>query len=265
MIPSFEIYSSDGTHEAAYAVTLTNAITIDSGQGQGATTSFSPADVSITIDVTNPCKTTTVSNIVFDPTTLAVYDGQTGTSDFDIPGDGVDTANLLTGLCGTKVYAIADNSDGSAISNWATIADSPTDGKMRLTITPGSYGSHIASDITITVRVTTTYTTWTSNSGSQSTIAVTLKTVTCDCSALAFTAPTITTATVNVDASSTPTVPAPTADTTARSSNPAFNTCYETSNDCATTGTYAASSIVYDDNSANGTTLPSWITWNDST
>ena len=61
MIPSFEIYSSDGTHEGAYTVSLSNSITIDGSQGQGSTTVFSPADVSITIDVTNPCKTTTVS------------------------------------------------------------------------------------------------------------------------------------------------------------------------------------------------------------
>ena len=31
VIPSFEIYSSDGTHENSYAVTLTNTITVDSG------------------------------------------------------------------------------------------------------------------------------------------------------------------------------------------------------------------------------------------
>ena len=157
MIPSFEIYSSDGTHEAAYTVSLGNTITVGSGQGQGSTVSFTPTAVSLTIDVTNPCKATTVSTITFDPTTLAVYDGQTGTSEFDIPGDGVDTANLLTGLCGTKVYAIADNSNGNAITNWATITDSATAGKKTLTITPGNYGSHISTDITITIRVTTTY------------------------------------------------------------------------------------------------------------
>ena len=175
VIPSFEIYSSDGTHEAAYTVSLANTITVTSGQGQGSTTSFSPTASSITIDVSNPCKTTTITGITFDPTTITVSDGSTATAEFDIPGDGVDTANLLTGLCGTKVYAIADNSDGTAISNWAVIGDSTNNnGKKMITIDPSQYGSHISSDVTVTVRVTTTYETWTSNAGTQSTIAVTL-------------------------------------------------------------------------------------------
>jgi hypothetical protein len=43
----------------------------------------------------------------------------------------------LTGLCGTNVYAIANNADGVAISNWATIGDSTNNnGKMMLTIDP---------------------------------------------------------------------------------------------------------------------------------
>ena len=136
---------------------------------------FTPTATSLTIDVTNPCKTTTIDNITFNPVTISVFDGATATAEFDIPGDGVDTANLLTGLCGTNVYTIADNADGAAISNWAVIADSTNDnGKMMITIDPSVYGSHIASDTTIVVRVTTTLATWGTNSGSTSTISVTL-------------------------------------------------------------------------------------------
>ena len=83
----------------------------------------------------------------------------------------------------------------------------------------------------------------------------------CSCSALGWTAPTPVTATINVAATGTPTIPAPVSDTSATATNTAFNSCYETGNDCATTGSYPASSIVQDDGSA----LPSWITWNDST
>ena len=166
VIPSFEIYSADGNDEGSYSVSIANTITVDSGQGQGATTSFSPTATSITVDVSNPCKTTTISSIVFNPTTITVSDGSTATAEFDIPGDGVDTANSLTGLCGTKVYAIADNADGTAISNWATIIDSTNNnGKKMIKIDPSQYGSHIASDISVTIRVTTTYSTWTTNSG----------------------------------------------------------------------------------------------------
>ena len=78
----------------------------------------------------------------------------------------MDTSNGLSDLCGTKVYAIADNSDGTAISNWATIIDSTNNnGKKMIQIDPSQYGTFIASDITITVRVTTTFSTWTSNAG----------------------------------------------------------------------------------------------------
>ena len=190
------------------------------------TTSFSPSDVAITIEVTNPCKATTIESITFSPTSISVYDGQTATADYVIPGDGVDTANSLSGLCGDKVYTIVDNSDDSAISGWAAITTSTTLGSMTLTIDPSQYGSHISSDISVTLKVTTTFSTWTSNAGSTSTIAVTLQSLTCDCTALLWTAPTITTATINIDASGTPSVPAPVSDTSARSSNLAFDACY---------------------------------------
>ena len=62
-------------------------------------------------------------------------------------------------------------------------------------------------------------------------------------------------------ASSTPSVPPPVSNTNARSTDPAFNNCYAGNTPCATTGTYAAGSIVLLDDSA----LPSWITWNAST
>ena len=78
---------------------------------------------------------------------------------------------------------------------------------------------------------------------------------------MAWTAPTVATTTVNVDASATPTVPAPTADDSAKNSVTAMSVCYENGNDCATTGTYASGSVKYADGSASGTTLPSWITW----
>lgn len=130
------------------------------------TTSFAQSDVSIQVDVSNPCLTTTISGITFDPTSISVYDGSTATATFSIPGDGVDTSNSLTDLCGVKEYAIADNSNGNAISGWASIAASASTARQYvMTIDPSQYGSHISSDVTITVRVTTTFTTWTANSG----------------------------------------------------------------------------------------------------
>ena len=262
MVPSFEIYSTDTSHEANYNVDLTNTITVGSGQGQGATTSFSPNDVTITIEVTNPCKTTSLGSITFSPSSISVTDGSTATSEFTVPTDAVDTSTGITGLCGTKNYEIKDSSD-NVITTWAAITDSSvTSGSKTLTIDPSQYGSHISSTVSETLTVTTTLNDWNTNSGSTTTIAITINTVSCDCSALAWTAPTATTVTVNVDASATPSVPAPVSDTSATSTNGAFSACYENSTPCATTGSYASGSILYSDSAS---ALPSWISWNDGT
>ena len=108
--------------------------------------------------------------------------------------------------------------------------------------------------------VKTKLTDWSGNSGSSTDIVVTLNPTTCSCTAQAWTAPTAVTATINVDASGTPTVPAPVVSTAARSSNAAYDLCFASGEaGCATTGTYAASSIVQSDGSA----LPAWIVWAD--
>ena len=265
VVPSFEIKSTDASHKGNYSVTLINEITIGSGQGQGATTVFNPSNQAITIEVSDPCETATVGSITFNPTSLTVADGGSGTSEFAVPTDNVDTDNNLTELCGVKTYAITDNT-GASITTWASIADSTTvSGGKTLTIDTSQYPSFVSSDTTITLTITTTLGSYTSRT-STSTFAVTISTVSCDCSALSFTAPSATAVSVNVDASTTSSVPSPVADTSARSSNVAFDACYQTSNDCATTGSYAAGSIKYDDGATSGgVTLPSWITWNDST
>ena len=107
---------------------------------------------------------------------------------------------------------------------------------------------------------------WSSNSGNTaSTVSVTLQVTSCDCSALAWTAPSISKVNVNIDASDTPSVPVPSSDTSARSTNFAFDQCYQDGGTCATTGAYSASSDFTFDDGTGATTLPSWITWNTGT
>ena len=91
--------------------------------------------------------------------------------------------------------------------------------------------------------------------------------VDCDCASLAWTAPTAATLTVNINASGEVTPANPVEDTSARSSVPAFDACYQESTDCATTGTYGVSAIKYYDDgvTAGGAALPSWITWDNAT
>ena len=262
VVPSFEIYTTTTSHAADYTVSIANTITVGSGQGQGATTSFSPTATPLTITVSNPCTSATITGITFNPTSITVQDGSTATSEFSVPGDTVDTSNSLTGLCGTKNYAITDSSN-NAVTTWAVITDSTvTSGDKTLTIDPSVYGSHIASTVSETLTITTTYADW-SGPSTTSTIGVTINTIGCACTSLGWGAPTAVTATVAINASDTPTVPAPVSNTDARSSDAAFDSCYSNSpaTPCATTGTYAASSIVLSDGSA----LPSWITWNDGT
>ena len=89
--PSFNIESDDTSKVGTFTLTLTNDITIDSGQGQS-TTSFAGNAQSYTLTVTNPCPTTTVASITFSPSSITVTDGSTATSEFVIPTDDVDTA-----------------------------------------------------------------------------------------------------------------------------------------------------------------------------
>ena len=258
VVPSFEIYSTNTAHIADYTLSIANTITVGGSQGQGSTVEFTPTASSFDVTVSNPCLTTTILGITFNPSSITVTDGSTATSEYTVPGDGVDTANSLTDLCGVKSYVIT-NSGGTTITTWAAITDSTvTTGSKTLTIDPSVYGSHISSTVSETLTITTTFADHNGPS-TTSTIAVTINTISCDCSAMAWTAPTAVTATVNVDASGTPTVPAPVSDDSARSSNTAFSACWENSADCATTGTYAASSIVQSDGSA----LPAWIVWAD--
>ena len=268
LTPSFEIYSQDTSKAASYSLVLTNTITVDGGQGQS-TTTFGSLSTTYSLTVTDPCPSATVSSITFSPSSITVTDGSTATSEFAIPGDSVDTsAAPLTGLCGTKTYEIKDSSN-NVITTWATITDSSvTSGGKTLTINPDNYGSHISSQVSETLTVTTKLADYTGNGGSTTTIAVTINPISCDCSLLAWGAPSSALAiSVNVDATTSSTsVPDPTADTSARSTSTAFDACYQTSNDCATTGSYGSGSIKYDDGATSGgVTLPSWITWNDGT
>jgi hypothetical protein len=273
-VPSFEIYSAVGAHEANYSVTLHNAITVGSGQGQ-TTTSFSPTDVAVTIAVTNPCKATTVPQITFDTTPMSVSDGQTGTSKFTPPVTPVDTSTGLSLLCGALTYTVVDNADGNALSgSWAIIQASSTTGKMEVYVDSKLYPSALTADVVKTIRVTTKLADWSTNSGSTSTLQITLAVVTCDCSAMAWTTPTLQTVTVNVAATkdlpvtqsgSDPYFPPPVSSDAAKSTNANFNACWERSTPCVTTGSYQTAGVKYDTGSGSKAALPGgWLSWDNT-
>lgn len=81
----------------------------------------------------NPCKSTAINDLVFDPVSITVADGSTATATFSIPQDAVDTANTVQDLCGEKSYAVYDGA--TLITDWATIAaDASTARQYVLTI-----------------------------------------------------------------------------------------------------------------------------------
>jgi hypothetical protein len=90
---------------------------------------------------------------------------------------------------------------------------------------------------------------------------------------MAWSAPTIATITVDSPASSatdvlmtvsgSPYIRAPTSSDAAKSSNVAFNRCFETTNTadrCATTGSYTSANVKYDAGSGI-VALPAWMVW----
>jgi hypothetical protein len=92
--------------------------------------------------ITNPCLAATITAITFNPTSLTVTDGATGRAEFSIPTDTVDTANGITGLCGTKTYTVKDGS--TTITTYAKIQQSSTNAaNFEIYVDPQQYGSHI--------------------------------------------------------------------------------------------------------------------------
>jgi len=269
LTPSIEIETSNTALAGGpHSLVVNAALSVNSGQGQ-TTTAFTKT-ATYTLTIVNPCLATTINAITFDETPVTVADGTKKTVDFSIPSDGVDTARNLVDLCGKKVYTITDS--GTAVTTWAKIADSPTARKMRLTIDPQLYGSHIDSNVVRTLTVTTKFDTWTSNAGSTATLQVTMTPATCDCSAMAWSAPTVDTAKVNTPAASatfilmsgsTPIIRAPTSSDAAKATNVQFARCFNsatTSDDCLTTGSYTSANIRYDPGTGI-TSLPSWLVW----
>jgi hypothetical protein len=232
--------------------------------------------VAVTIAVTNPCKGATISAITFNPTAIAVIDGATATSEFVVPGDTVDTANSLTGLCGTKTYTMSVNGSGASVSAWAAITDSTvTTGSKTLTINTLNYPTEITTATkAITIDVKTKFADSDYSTPETSTqIVVTISKAVCSCAAMAWTAPTISVGTVQLGAtlelpttqvSTNPYFPPPVSSDAAKSTNAAFNQCWADSTPCTTTGSYSTANIKYDAGSGKVALPGGWLAWNQS-
>ena len=197
--------------------------------------------------------------------TLQVTDGSTAQATFIRPVNAVELSTSVALICGEYVFEVySDTSDSALSAAWISVSPHAS--------TPGSYTFDVDSTVDNTLLTTqatqdftvhvkaylqdyTSVVTYTSK-------VVQIVAATCDCTALAWDDATISTPSIGVNIGSTETIPLPVANTAARSTNAAFDNCYQSSNDCGIGGSFQAGSIKYDDGvTVGGTTLPSWITF----
>lgn len=273
------VSSSNLANVGSHSVYFTNAITISSNGPAGSSTftlNQVNDQVSFSVTVTDPCSASTASALVFrDPansssvTTMAVTDGLSITVDIDAPTNSFSTSEGVADRCGkmtASVYTNNDGTDTNPTNNWASLSGpDATTGKYVLTIDTTADLSLIAAEAQVShvIYVKTTLSDYSSQT-QYSAFTVVIDEATCDCTHLAWTNPSATAVSVMVAATSSPTFPVPTADTSATATNNAFSKCYLNGGSCDTGGTFPAASVVYDDGSASGTSLPSWMTYTES-
>ena len=245
----------------------------------GTSTQFDPVDTSdkveFTITIENPCRTTTVADLTISgadsssPYSKQITDGSTGSVTFTRPLNPVETDTNISSVCGSTSYSIHSDNGGTNFSynaDWAVITTSGN--TMTLTIDTTKDLTLIDNEAskTIPVYIKATLDDYTSyNRESYTLINIVIAEVTCDCSALAWDNPSSGIDVGSVTAgtgSQSKTLAPPVPNTSATSTNNAFQKCYENSNSCPTTGAYT--DIQYSTDGVTGTTLPSWITWSDA-
>lgn len=245
----------------------------------GSSSTFSPADASdkveFTITIANPCHTVTVPTLTVSgtdsssPYLKGVNDGSTTTVTFVDPITQVETDTGISAVCGSTSYSIHSANDGTNFSynaGWAVITG-PVSGTYTLTIDTTADLTLIDNEAqkTISVYIKATlddYTAQTRESYTQVDIQITA--AGCVCSALAWDDPSssVDAGSIAVSTSaSTQTLVLPVANTSARSTNAAFDKCYISSQACDEGGAF--DSVTWDDGTG-ATTLPSWITFSSS-
>jgi len=182
------------------------------------------------------------------------------------PTTTVEDSTGIASICGDTTYSIHSDNSGTNFaytSGWAVITG-PTSSTFTLTIDTTVDLSLIANEASVTIPVyikstLDSYTAYTRES--YTLINIVISQTGCNCAALAWDDPTsgidVGAITAGV-ASVSKTLAPPTANTAARSTNAAFDKCYLTSADCATTGAY--DSVTWDDGTG-AVALPSWITF----
>ena len=76
--------------------------------------------ITFTVDIIDPCETTTMLDAVFTPATLNVINGQTASITFPDATDTVETSKNIYTLCGLRTYELYENDEAST-PTWVTL------------------------------------------------------------------------------------------------------------------------------------------------
>ena len=113
-----QVQTNTNTHAGSFTVKLVNTITL------GAQPQFTATpEISFTIDVIDPCTTTTFNDVSVNPITMIL--GATHTQQFTEATTATEQANAGLWLCGDRVYVVVDASD-KAVSWIAITGSKPT-------------------------------------------------------------------------------------------------------------------------------------------
>jgi hypothetical protein len=265
-----------------HAVTVANTATVtaNSKYTGGSSQAFAPGSdkVSFTIQIINPCLTTTLNTITISTTTSsspyskAVTDGSTMTVTFVRPTTAAEASNGVVSACGATSFSLhSNNSGGSHTYNaaWAVITGPTAAGVYTLTIDTTADTNLISTESTVTIPlyIKATLDDYTSQSiVSYTLMNVVVNEVTCSCSAMQWSNPTsgidITSSVIYAGTSeSVQSLTKPTQNTAARSTNAAFDKCFIGGSPpgCSSDGQVTA--VTWQFGTAAATTKPSWITW----
>jgi hypothetical protein len=211
---------------------LSNSYYIASNGPAGAST-FAPSGdsekVVFDIVITDPCKTATVNDVTYSPSTISVVDGSSATTTYIAPTNSVmDTHSTPSLFCDSTSYGIFTDNDGTdtAPSNgWAAISG-PVSSTYTVTIDTSLDLNLIANEasVTYTLYVKSTLDSYTSQV-KYTALTVTITEVGCDCSYLRWTNPSADMPTLDVASLSTLTVPVPTRDDSATAEQAAYQKC----------------------------------------
>ena len=189
-------------------------------------------------------------------------DGQSASVTFTVPKNSVMVShNDPALLCGTTSFGVfTDQSDTAPTNSWAVITG-PVNGVYTVLVDTTKDLTLIDDQASVSKTLQLKSTLDSYNTRTKYTaLTVSISAAACDCSALKWSNPSAhNSAVVAVGASETLTVPVPTEDTSAKTTNNLFQKCYAGGGSCQTTGKFLANTgITY--GNAN-TALPNWITY----